>query len=52
QSDKILSAMCNGEITPAEANSIMGATIGALKVVEMDELGKRVAALEDRYGVS
>ena len=48
QSDRVLTALYDGDISPVEANNLMSSIVGGLKVVEMDELDKRVAALEDR----
>lgn len=48
QGQAVLSAMAAGEITPDEANSVMAAIAAQVRIVEADELEKRIAALEER----
>jgi len=46
QSQVVIAAMGNGEISPAEASSVLSAIAGQAKIIEIDELDKRIAALE------
>lgn len=46
----ILDGVANGGITPAEASSLMAAISGQARIVEVDELERRVAVLENRNG--
>ncbi|WP_434108015.1 DUF5681 domain-containing protein [Paraburkholderia caffeinilytica] len=48
QGQAVLSAMAGGEITPDEANSVLAAIAAQVRIVEVDELEKRIAALEGR----
>jgi hypothetical protein len=50
QGQAVLSAMAAGEITPDEANSVMAAIAAQVRIVEADELEKRIAALEAQHG--
>ena len=46
-----LDAIAGGQLAPGQGAALLGA-IGALaKLVEADELEKRITALEDKYGV-
>ncbi len=47
QGATILRAMAAGEITPSEATSLMQAISAQIRVVEADELEKRIKALEE-----
>lgn len=47
QGAAILKAMAAGDITPSEATSLMQAISAQIRVVEADELEKRIKALED-----
>lgn len=47
QGAAILKAMAAGEITPSEATSLMQAISAQIRVVEADELEKRIKALEE-----
>lgn len=42
----VLEAMAAGDISPDEATTVMGAISAQARIVEVDELEKRVAALE------
>ena len=44
----VLEAMAAGELTPDEANAVMGTISAQVRIVEADELEKRIAALEER----
>ncbi len=45
----ILAHVAEGKITPAEASSLMNAISRQARIVEIDELGQRVAELEARH---
>lgn len=45
----ILVHVAEGKITPAEASSLMNAISRQARIVEIDELGQRVAELEARH---
>jgi hypothetical protein len=47
QGAAILKAMAAGDITPGEATSLMQAISAQIRVVEADELEKRIKALEE-----
>jgi hypothetical protein len=42
----LLQAVADGEVTPDEAGNVMRLIEGAGKVIELDELADRIAALE------
>ena len=46
QGRMILSALSDGGITPDEANTLMQAVSAQARIVEVDELERRIAALE------
>jgi hypothetical protein len=46
QGQAVLAAMAAGSITPDEANAVMQAIAAQVRIVEADELEKRIAALE------
>ena len=46
--DLILVRVATGDITPAEASSLMGAISSQAKIIEADELERRVSELENR----
>jgi hypothetical protein len=48
QGRTILAAMARGEITPSQASELLGALGSQARLVEADELEKRIAALEAR----
>lgn len=48
QGQAVLAAMAAGEITPDEASTVMQAIAAQVRIVEADELEKRIAALEER----
>ena len=48
QGQGILETMARGELTPTEATSLLQALVAQGKIIETDELVKRVAALEAR----
>lgn len=50
QGRTVLDALANGTITPDEANAVMQAVSAQAKIVETDELARRVAALEKANG--
>jgi hypothetical protein len=50
QGRAIIEAMGHGSITPEEAASIMSAVAAQARVIEVDELERRVAALEGKHG--
>ncbi|CAE6946299.1 hypothetical protein R69608_05540 [Paraburkholderia nemoris] len=50
QGQAVLSAMAAGIITPDESNAVMQAIAAQVRIVEADELEKRIAALEAQHG--
>lgn len=46
QGQAVLAAMAAGDITPDEASTVMQAIAAQVRIVEADELEKRIAALE------
>jgi polyhydroxyalkanoate synthesis regulator phasin len=40
--------VANGEITPSEASSLMNAISSQARIIEVDELERRVSELENR----
>jgi len=48
QGQAIIAALGEGDITPAEAASVLGALSSQARIVEVDELEKRIAALEEK----
>ena len=50
QGAAILKAMVAGDITPSEATSLMQAVSAQIRVIESDELDKRIRALEEAHG--
>jgi polyhydroxyalkanoate synthesis regulator phasin len=46
--DLILVRVATGDITPTEASSLMGAISSQAKIIEADELERRVSELENR----
>ena len=47
--DLILANVASGEITPVEASNLMNAISSQARIVEVDELERRVAALEKSH---
>ena len=52
QGKVVLDALSDGSITPDEANAVMQAISAQARIVETDELARRVAALEKANGAS
>lgn len=50
--DAILNAMAQGRLTPSETANLLSALASQAKLTEVDELERRIAALEDRHGKS
>ncbi|WP_035881628.1 DUF5681 domain-containing protein [Cupriavidus metallidurans] len=48
QGRTVLDALAAGELTPDEANAVMGVISAQARIIEVDELEKRIAALEGR----
>jgi len=48
QSKSVMEAMMIGNITPEQAATIMSALSAHARIIEIDELARRVQALEDR----
>lgn len=46
QGQKIISAMGKGQLTPSEAASMLSTMASQTRIIEADELEKRIAALE------
>jgi len=51
QGQVIVSAMAAGDITPAEASTLIQAISQQARIIEIEELEKRLATLEKKYGV-
>ncbi len=47
--EKIIGAMGSGDITPSDASSMLQALAAQCRVQEIDEMDKRLRALEERY---
>lgn len=47
KSDKVIAAMAGGVITPEQAATIMGALTAQARIVEIDDLTRRVKTLEE-----
>jgi hypothetical protein len=52
QGRAILDAMANGSLTPGQAAQLLGAIAAQGKIIEVDELARRLEELEKRMGVS
>jgi dihydrodipicolinate synthase/N-acetylneuraminate lyase len=50
QGQEILRAMAVGSLAPGQAAQLLGAIAAQAKIVEVDELGRRLEALEKRLG--
>jgi len=48
QGATVLKALSDGEITPSEATAVMQAIASQARVLEVDELDRRVKALEEK----
>ncbi|MCH9048934.1 MAG: hypothetical protein IH836_08375, partial [Proteobacteria bacterium] len=46
--EKIITAMGNGEVTPADTSSMLSALAAQARIIEIEELEKRVSDLEAR----
>ena len=46
--DLILANVANGEITPSEASNLMNAISSQARILEVDELERRITDLENR----
>jgi len=45
--ERVLQALTEGQITPSEGSTLLGALSTQSKLVELDELVKRIEVLED-----
>ena len=52
QGQAVLGAMADGDLTPGQAAQILGAIAAQARVVEVDDLGRRLEALEQRMGAT
>jgi hypothetical protein len=52
QGRAILDAMANGSLTPSQAAQLLGTIAAQGKIIEVDELARRLGELEKRMGVS
>ncbi len=52
QGQAVIDALAAGKLTPDQAHSVMGIVEGQAKIVETDDLARRVAALEKEHGGS
>lgn len=50
QGRTVMEALGRGEITPDEAANIMQSVLAQTRIVEVDELERRIAALEGNHG--
>lgn len=48
QGEAVMRAMARGRITPDEANAVMQVITAQARIIEVDELEKRLAALESK----
>jgi len=48
----VVDALAAGKLTTDQANAVMGVIQGQAKIVETDDLARRVAALEKEHGAS
>ncbi|WP_333995074.1 DUF5681 domain-containing protein [Burkholderia orbicola] len=48
QGEAVMRAMAHGRITPDEANAVMQVISAQARIIEVDELEKRLAALESK----
>lgn len=48
QGEAVMRAMALGQITPDEANAVMQVITAQVRIIEADELEKRIAALEGK----
>lgn len=48
--ERVLAAMAEGRVSPDQAATVMQAIASQARIVEVDELERRVAALEGVYG--
>ena len=46
--EKIITAMSNGEVTPADTSSMLSALAAQSRIIEIEELEKRISDLEAR----
>jgi len=46
--EKIITAMGNGEVTPSDASSMLSALAAQSRIIEIEELEKRISDLEAR----
>ena len=44
----VVNALASGQLTPDEANAVMSVLSAQARIIEVDELEKRLAALEER----
>jgi len=50
QGQRIVTAMGNGEVTPTDASSMLQALAAQARIIEIDELEKRIRKLEGKHG--
>lgn len=50
QGEQVIAAMGKGDIAPSDAASMLSALVTQARVVEIDELEKRVTELEAKHG--
>ncbi|KFL18976.1 Uncharacterised protein [Ralstonia pickettii] len=48
QGQTVVNALAGGQLTPDEANAVMSVLSAQARIIEVDELEKRLAALEER----
>jgi len=46
--DTVIQAVSNGDITPTEASSLMSVISSQARIIEIDELERRVSELENK----
>ncbi len=50
QGQAVIDALASSEITPGEAATLMQTVASQARILEIDELERRISALEDRHG--
>jgi hypothetical protein len=51
QGQRILQGIADGTLTPAQGTQVLGAIAAQAKILEVDELSRRLSQIERRLGV-
>jgi hypothetical protein len=51
QGQRILQAIADGTLTPGQGTQLLGAIAAQAKILEVDELSRRLSQIEQRLGV-